>query len=460
MPLAASGEIQQQLQQARSLTETGQRQQASALLVSLADDFAKRSLSSADADIVAELAFFFSQIKAWRDAALWFKKATELAPEKAVYHYNLATMLRIVGDLKGAEQALDKALELNPGDGEAQHLRSSLRSQSDSHNHIAELKQQLQKTALEPKQQVHLHYALAKELEDLQRYAESFAVLKQGADLRRVHLNYDVRRDQAIMQKIAQVFSKQQLQQKAGSGYTSAEPIFILGMPRTGSTLIERMLGSHSQVSMAGELNNFSQAMMAQIRALGQPGNILEAIQLSAELDFTALGESYIHSTRPDTGHKAHFIDKLPLNFLYIGLIKLALPNAKIIHVQRDPMDTCYAIYKHLFTHAYPFSYKLDELGQYYQAYQQLMAHWQRVLPGSILELSYEQLVSKPQTALKSVLEYCNLDWQAECLHFDRNTDASTTGSAAQIRQRLYTSSVGKWRHYKQQLAELEKRLS
>ncbi|ALS99553.1 tetratricopeptide repeat-containing sulfotransferase family protein [Lacimicrobium alkaliphilum] len=460
MPLAANGEIQQQLQQARSLTEAGQRQQASALLAALADDFAKQSLSRADAGSVAELAFFFSQNKAWRDAAFWFAKAAELAPDKAVYHYNLATMLRILGDLKGAEQALDKALELNPGDGEAQHLRSSLRIQTSKHNHIAELKQLLQKPAQEPKQQVHLHYALAKELEDLQNYPESFTALKQGADLRRAHLNYDVRRDLAIMQKIAQVFSKQQLQQKAGSGYASAEPIFILGMPRTGSTLIERMLGSHAQVSMAGELNNFSQAMMAQIRTLGQPGNILEAIQLSAELDFTALGERYIHSTRPDTGHKPYFIDKLPLNFLYIGLIKLALPNAKIIHVQRDPMDTCYAIYKHLFTHAYPFSYNLDELGQYYQAYQRLMAHWQQALPGSVLELSYEQLVREPQTALKSVLGYCNLEWQADCLHFERNADASTTGSAAQIRQRLYTSSVGKWRHYKAQLVELEKRLS
>lgn len=460
MSLAVNGKISQQLHHARSLIEAGQRQQASESLVVLADTFANRENTGSDASSIAELAFFFSQIKAWRDAAYWFSKASELAPDKAIYHYNLATMLRIQGDLQGAEQALDRALLIKPADGEAQHLRSSLRAQSANQNHITELKQLLETPALPPKQQVHLYYALAKELEDLQCYPESFAALKQGADLRRAHLNYDVRRDQAIMQKIAQVFSQQLIQSTSAPRCASAEPIFILGMPRTGSTLIERMLGSHSQVSMAGELNNFSQVMMAQMRSLGQPGNILEAIAMSAQLDFTALGQAYIDSTRPDTGHKPYFIDKLPLNFLNIGLIKRALPNAKIIHVQRNPMDSCYAIYKHLFTLAYPFSYNLQELGHYYQAYQQLMAHWQQVLPEQILTINYEQLVSEPQRVIKSVLDYCHLEWQPDCLHVEQNNEASTTGSAAQIRQRLYQSSVGKWRHYRAQLAELEKRLN
>lgn len=448
------------LQQARSLIETGQRQQAAGLLCRLADALREQGDSTGhSAGSLAELAFFFSQIKAFDKAAEWFEKAVRLSPNNPLFLYNLATMRRILGDLPGAELALDQALVLNPADGEAQHLRSSLRTQTREQNHIDQLRLQLDMPGLPPKQRVHLYYALAKELEDLGQYKEAFSALKAGADKRRQHLNYDVRQDLTVMDQLARVFNAAKLQ-RAGAGCDNAEPIFILGMPRTGSTVVERMLGSHSQVSMAGELNNFAQQMMGQIKRQAQVSNMQQAIEASGELDFASLGQAYIDSTRPDTGQKAHFIDKLPLNFLYVGLIHLALPNARIIEVQRDPMDCCYAVYKHLFTHAYPFSYDLKELGAYYQGYQKLMSHWKESLPGRIHTIRYESLTDSPEPVLRHLLKHCQLEWQEACLSFEKNRAASTTGSAAQIRQSLYTGSVGKWRHYHKELQPLQQALS
>jgi hypothetical protein len=182
-----------------------------------------------------------------------------------------------------------------------------------------------------------------------------------------------------------------------------------------------------------------------------------ELVRLSAELDFKKLGEAYISSTRPFTGHTARFIDKLPLNYLYVGLIHLALPNAKVINLKRNPLDTCYAIYKQLFVDAYPFSYDLEELGRYYVAYHQLMEHWHVVLPGVIHTVGYEDLVSDIESESRPLLEFCGLDWQPQCLKFHESKDASTTASTVQVRQPVYQSSVGKWRDYEKQMQPIVK---
>jgi len=180
-----------------------------------------------------------------------------------------------------------------------------------------------------------------------------------------------------------------------------------------------------------------------------------ELVRRSAELDYKKLGEAYIDSTRPFTGHTPRFIDKLPLNYLYAGLIHLALPNARIINLRRHPLDTCYAIYKQLFVDAYPFSYDLRELGQYYAAYHRLMEHWQSVLPGAVHVVEYEKLVTDLEGEARRLLKFCNLDWQLQILKFHESKDASTTASSVQVRQPVYQSSVGRWQQYRQQLAPL-----
>jgi hypothetical protein len=222
--------------------------------------------------------------------------------------------------------------------------------------------------------------------------------------------------------------------------------------------LVERILGSHSEVFAAGELNNFAENLTRQTIALGgeRPANREKFIEAATAIDYAALGSAYVESTRPHTGHTSHFVDKLPLNFLYCGLILRALPNAKIVHVTRHPMDTCFAVYKTLFKQAYPYSYDLRELGQYYLAYRKLMSHWHKAASGKILNLSYEQLTSNFEDECKNLISFCGLDWEVGCLEFHDNAAPSMTASLAQVREPVYTSSVGRWKNYREQLQPLE----
>jgi hypothetical protein len=300
-----------------------------------------------------------------------------------------------------------------------------------------------------------LCFALAKELEDVRDYEASFRWLKRACDLRRRHMSYRVDNDLETIEGIIEVFSQQALA-GAGGGFDCSDPIFIVGLPRTGTTLVERILSSHSHVFSAGELNNFAQ-QLTRVAQQGAGGKLTrrELLQQSAQIDFHQLGRAYFDSTRHLRDESPHFIDKMPLNFLYCGLIHRALPRARIIHVTRSPMDACYAMYKRLFKGAYPMSYDLDDLGRYYLAYRKLMRHWHRTMPGVIYTLAYEDLVEDQEQSSRRLIEHCGLDWQEACLRFEENTSASATASASQVRQAIYRSSVGKWRHYATQLAPL-----
>ena len=388
----------------------------------------------------------------WR-ALECFQRAAELEPGQSHFWLNLALSLQATGDLDGAEQAFDRCIALNPTEGEAWLHRSRLRKQTEQRNHLKELQAALTNGDGDWRREMTLRYALAKEYEDLGRYPQSFSELQRGSGLRRSHMNHDAAADLQAMEAIRSCFSRDYLLD-ATSACNSDEPIFIVGLPRTGTTLVERILGSHSDVFAAGELNSFAETLTTLTAPL-KPRDRMDFIRLSAQVDSERLGSGYIDSTRPMTGSTSRFVDKLPLNFLYCGLIHRALPQAKIIHLERDPMDACYAIYKTLFKQAYPFSYELKELGNYYLAYRELMAHWQQLMPGIILHVEYERLVAAPEQQTRRILEYCGLPWQEACLDFHRNDAPSMTASLAQVRQPVYTSSIGKWRRYAKELTPL-----
>ena len=390
------------------------------------------------------------------DALQAFGRALTLAPDRAHYHFNRAAELRFLGRLEEAEAACNRCIDLQPKHYEAYLMRTDLRSQDADNNHVAELETLLPGVEKNWRGQVQLCFALAKELEDLGDYNRSFEYRSRGATLRREHMVYHPRQDLDTMSAIQQVFDRAAFADIT-SDCNDDSPIFIIGLPRTGTTLLERILDSHSQIHSAGELNNFAQGLVGLVRQkFGKADNRDLFVEQSAQIDFTELGEAYIQSTAALKGDSPRFVDKLPLNYLYAGLIHLALPNARIIHLHRHPMAACYAIYKQPFQDAYPFSYSLGELGYYYVAYARLMEHWRSVIPATAMtEVHYEDLVTNTEAEARRVLAFCGLFFEEQCLDFHRQKSASTTASAAQVRQPVHTRSVDLWRQYEKQLQPL-----
>lgn len=384
-----------------------------------------------------------------------YERAVAAEPGNVDAQRGLALAFRALGQIGQAESAADKVLAARPDDYEIVHLRSSLRKQSHRENHLADLERMFSRGFPSWRGYVHVGYALAKELEDLGEYDRSFEALRSAATVKRHHTNYDVRADLEMLRRIRQVFDRPKIEALGGTGFAGNQPIFILGLPRTGSTLIERILTSHPEIESCGELNTFALELVKATTAASH-GRDLPRASLpvaSSEVNMEALGRGYLESVRPLRQGASYFIDKMPSNSLYAGLIHLALPQAKIILVERGAMDTCYAMYKFLFNGAYPFSYDLTEMARYYLEHRDLMRHWAMVLPEkNLCRVQYERLVVDPEGETRRLLRHLDLDMHEDCLRFERNPRTSMTGSATQVRQPIYRSSVNLWRKYEKHL--------
>ena len=413
-------------------------------------------LNPKDANILDALAAILTICDEQELALTLSEKAVMLFPYNPWYLYNLATIQRMLGMLDQAEISCDRAIEYNPGDYRAYHIRSDLRKQTRENNHIQQLENRLEDGVTHWRGEMLLNFALAKEKEDIEDYESSFSHLKRACDLQRNHLDYRVEDDVTTINQIISSHNRDAFS-PLGPGCESNEPIFIVGLPRTGTTLVERIVSSHSKVFAAGELQNFATELVKAVQGTGGKQRLgkTELVSQSLKIDMSELGRAYLESTKPATGHKLHFIDKLPINYLYCGLIHAALPNAKIISLNRNPMDTCYSIYKMMFTNAYPFSYDLIDLGNYYIAWRKLMQHWRGVLGDALIIVDYEKLVADTEEMSRKLIDYCNLDWEDACLEFYKSDSASTTASAVQIRQPVYQSSVNRWHKYQTQLQPL-----
>ena len=411
---------------------------------------------------LAEQALSHSQQGNYTQAAACYQQALKQDGKNPTLHFNLATMLRILGQLQAAHQHFDRAVQLANDDAEAWYFRSMVQRASDDNNHIAELeaklKQKLKQKQLNPKLAVHLWYALGKECEDIQDWLGAKQAIENGARLRRQHLNYDLQGDLNVHQALQQHFNNQYFQApyvEQAPAQPRSLPLFIIGLPRAGSTLLERILSGADDINIAGELTDLSTAMTSIVKQAVQNKSLTtmptsmrinrsELVALASQVCPRKVMRQYLSQTQSFQQSGRYFIDKMPLNYLNLGLIAQGLPSAPVIHMKRQRDDHIWGMYRHLFTHAYPFSYALDELNAYYDAYQQLMAHWQQQLGDKLFTVNYEDLVTNPEATCQAIFAFIGVPWKTEYLAFHtRNQSPSATGSAAQIREPLSDRFIG-----------------
>ncbi|NYZ63561.1 tetratricopeptide repeat-containing sulfotransferase family protein [Luteimonas deserti] len=368
--------------------------------------------------------------------------------------YDLAVAQFFTGDFAGAELNLDRMLGMVPDAGHALYLRSTVRRQTDARNHVDALRQRLASGVGRAEWEAGAWYALGKELEDLGEHDAAFDAIVRGAAVKRSTLTYDIAAECAAIVSVCDAYSETAMNE-AAAGHEAADPIFVVGMPRTGTTLLERILVQGGDVRSAGEPLDFAQLVAQYTRQAAGGRPEVSPAEASRGIDFEALGREYARGASEAAG-ATRFIDKMPVNYLYCGLIRKALPNARILHLTRDPVDSCWAIFKTLFFSAYHFSYDLEELGRYYVAYAQAMAHWHSVMPNGILDVRYEDLVSDPEGEAKRVLEWCRLPYDASIRYGAAPQKAAfTTASAAQVREPVHARSVGSSRRHRERLAPL-----
>jgi tetratricopeptide (TPR) repeat protein len=377
-------------------------------------------------------------------------------------HLARGHVLKTVGRLDEAVEAYRNAWRARGDFGDAFWSLANLKTYRFTDAEIAAMERYVDDGRTATADRFHLCFALGKAWEDREDFARSFARYDQGNRLRREGLRYDPDRAQAAMQAQAEVCTADLFRSKAGAGAPAADPIFIVGLPRSGSTLLEQILASHSQIDGTMELPN----VLALAHRLNGRRLIAEEARYPGILrelppeQLRKFGESYIEDTRFQRGEAPHFIDKMPNNFMHIGLIHLMLPNAKIIDARRHPMGCCFSNYKQLFADGQEFTYDLDEMARYYHGYVELMGHWGRALPGTVLRVHYEHVVADLEGQVKRILEFLGLPFEESCLQFHRTERSVRTPSSEQVRQPIYRSGLDQWRHYEPWLSPLADRLA
>ena len=419
------------------------------------------ALDCKDAVTFDTLGSVYSLANAHGPAVEAYRRACGLMPGHAGFRFNLATSHMVQGDMDAARREYEACIAADPGYWRGYLALAQLRSCTPADNHVQALLAQLANHPDDVGAQLYLHMALAKELEDLGDYPEAFEHYTRGRAAQRRMEGPSAERDAATFASMRRWFDRP-LQE--APGHDSREPIFVLGMPRSGTTLTDRILSMHSQVHSAGELANFGVAVW---NAGGRSARSLPGVLANLDPGFNAweaLGRSYVASTRAaGTGRTPRFVDKLPHNFLYIGFIARALPNARIICLRRDPMDTCLSNFRQPFSPGLPdYAYSLDllDIGRYYLLFDKLMAFWRQQMPGRILELHYEALVDDQERATRELLDFCGLPWEEGCLHFEDNRSPVATASAVQVRSGMNRNSVQRWKRYGERLDPLRRLLS
>ena len=384
-----------------------------------------------------------------------FRAGLDIQPGHAGCLLGLGHCLKTIGRTDEAVQNYRASIAGQPTFGEAYWSLADLKSFRFEPAEIQSMQTHVDDTSLPEETRIHFRFALGKACEDEHDYRAAFEHYRRGNLARRARESYDPVATEVLHDRIIDVFTPDFLAEHADSGDPDPAPIFIVGLPRSGSTLIEQILASHSQVAGTRELPDLPNVIRAIDRQATGAERYPEILRHCTGDRLRELGRQYLASTQRHRSGLPHFTDKLPNNFSATGLLALILPNAKIINTRRHPLDSCMGSFKQLFASGQAFTYDLLELGEYTLDYQRIMDHWHTVLPGRILDVHYEQLVADQEAETRRLLEFCGLPWEAACLRFYATDRAINSASSEQVRQPLYASSVHHWRHYEAELGEL-----
>jgi len=390
-------------------------------------------------------------------ASKWIAMAVEKDPICVPFLVNQANNHMFLGKLDDAEEVLGRVLKLHPKNANANWVLSNVRKATDR-QHVEELEKMVQQEGRNPRALAFLNYGLGKELEDLEEWDQAFEAFDRGAKARRSVIKFDEQSEIAMYQAFDEAFTSDWLEKDA-AGHDDPSPIFVVGQPRSGTTLVERIITSHSQVHSAGELKQFGTAMRRMSNYSEPTRYSAKLAVLAADIDCEKLGKAYLAPTKTIRGSLPRFVDKLPPNYLYVPLILKALPNAKIIHLTRNPMDACFSSFKQLFADAYPHSYDQAEMARHHARYYHLMSLWRERFSGRFFDISYEETARDLEPNARALIDYLELPWEDACLHFHKQDAAVTTASAVQVREPAHTRSIGRWRRYETQLGPMRKAL-
>lgn len=389
------------------------------------------------------------------EAQTEFETALDYQPDLTIARVGLGHVLTDQGKLAEAEQHYRAAIAKEPLNGGLHYHLSFVKRFSAGDPDLKAISSALSSTGLTSHDHIHLNYAAGKACDDVgENYDLAFEYYSHGARLRRAAVEYDIAREENDFLEVERFFTQAVFAGRTGSGHPSSRPIFIVGMPRSGTTLVEQILASHGGVHAVGERKDLSILCKSIDQSMTQrfPGWIDDLEPGDCE----AHGEAYLDAISAGAPGTARITDKMLTNFKLLGFVALILPNARIVHVRRHPLDSCLSSFCQLFSKGSQFSYNLSELGRYYSAYARLMAHWQRVLPkGFLMTIDYEDVVERPEECARCLVEHCGLEWDANCLNFQETARPVKTASAAQVRQKLYSTSIGRWKNYKSHLGPL-----
>ena len=387
-----------------------------------------------------------------------YRKAIEIDPWHKQACKGLGNALSDYGEIDEAIAVYRKSIEINPEHTEAYRSLSKNKKFSEYDDDIRAMETLYENEHYSDEQKMHLAFGLGKAYEDLGEYENSMQFILHATRLKRVSFDYSISDEEELFSNIKATFSTGFFADREGRGDPDRSPIFILGMPRSGTSLVEQILASHPDVYGAGELNDLAD-LTRDISTMQSTGEFPAGI---ADLDSAALvglGKQYIARIRNHTEDAKFITDKMPHNFLYIGLIRVILPNAKIINCTRGPMDNCLSLFKNYFNTAHYYSYDQTELGQYYNLYLDLMRHWRDTLPGFVYDLGYEQLIADQEDQIRQLLYNCHLPWDDACLDFHKIRRKVKTACNAQVRRPIYKDSVKLWKRYEKQLEPLRARI-